>query len=54
MEMIQRFYKDTAGATMVEYALMLTFIALACFGSVGLLGSSLNASFGETLRGLGS
>jgi Flp pilus assembly pilin Flp len=45
MEMIYRFYKDTSGATMVEYALMLAFIALCCFMAVSLLGSSVAQTF---------
>ncbi len=45
MEMIHQLYRDTSGATMVEYALMLAGIALLCFASVGLLGSSVAQIF---------
>ena len=35
------FVQEEEGATMVEYALMVAFIALACFGAVSALGQSL-------------
>jgi Flp pilus assembly pilin Flp len=56
MEMIQNFYKDTSGATMVEYALVITFIALVCFSSVNLLGSSVANTFSNStlMTGVGS
>jgi pilus assembly protein Flp/PilA len=34
------FVQEEEGATMVEYGLMVTLIALVCFGAVGALGQS--------------
>ena len=51
MEMIHEFYKDTSGITMVEYALMLTFVALACFTGVQALGTSVLNSFNDSAAG---
>jgi pilus assembly protein Flp/PilA len=45
MDMIHKLYRDTSGATMVEYGLMITFIALACFLAVQTLGSSVAGTF---------
>jgi pilus assembly protein Flp/PilA len=36
---------DEQGATMVEYALMLAFIAAVCVGAVTLLGTNTNSSY---------
>ncbi len=55
MEMIHQLYRDTSGATIVEYTRMLAGIALLCFASVSLLGSSVTQTFNNnTLKqGLG-
>jgi Flp pilus assembly pilin Flp len=45
MEIINQFYQDTSGATMVEYALMITFIALAAIEGVTALGNALKTIF---------
>jgi pilus assembly protein Flp/PilA len=54
MEIIQQFYRDTSGATMVEYALMVAFIALVAMGGAGVLGASVNSKFNEVSGGFGS
>jgi pilus assembly protein Flp/PilA len=54
MEIILQFYKDTSGATMVEYALMVTFIALVAMGGAGVMGTSVNDKFNEVAGGFGS
>ena len=54
MEMIHQFCKDASGATMVEYALAIFFIALVCFTGVQALGVSLNQSFNDTTGAFGS
>jgi Flp pilus assembly pilin Flp len=55
MDFIQQFVSDTSGATLVEYALMLTFIAMACFVSVQALGISVQQPFNDAAnRGFGS
>jgi pilus assembly protein Flp/PilA len=38
--------RDEEGATMVEYGLLVAFIALVALAGVKLLGNSLNALFG--------
>ncbi len=45
MVRIVRFLNSEEGATMVEYALMVTFIALVCIAAVTLLGGNLSAFF---------
>lgn len=37
--------KRDLGANLVEYALLITLIALVCFGSVAMLGNSLGPKF---------
>jgi Flp pilus assembly pilin Flp len=54
MEMIQQLYKDTSGATMVEYALMIAFITLVCFTTIGTLGTNLQQTFTNASGGFGS
>ena len=44
MDMILKFSADEAGVSAVEYAILLTFIALAIAGSV--------LSLGNTVRGI--
>ncbi len=36
---------DERGATLVEYALLVTLIALVCFSAVTILGSSVSTQF---------
>jgi pilus assembly protein Flp/PilA len=43
---LQTIWKDEEGATMVEYGLLVAFIALVALAGVKLLGNSLNALFG--------
>jgi pilus assembly protein Flp/PilA len=49
MKKLILFFKDEEGATMVEYALMIVFIALVCITVVGLLGSQVSGVF-ENVR----
>lgn len=42
---IQTILKDEKGAAMVEYALMVAFIAMVAFAAVGTLGTNLNDKF---------
>ena len=39
------FFKDEEGATMVEYALMLSLIAVVCIVAVTLIGTNANLIF---------
>jgi pilus assembly protein Flp/PilA len=45
MDMVKKLYKDEEGATMVEYALMVALIAIACIAAVQTLGSRVNGKF---------
>jgi len=40
MDKIIIFFADNSGATMVEYGLMVAFIAMVCFGAVQILGTA--------------
>ena len=43
-----KFVRDTGGADMLEYVLVLTFVALACVAGVTKLGSSISAALNTT------
>ena len=45
MDKVIKFIKDDKGATMVEYALMITFVALVCIAAVTLLGTRVRDLF---------
>jgi pilus assembly protein Flp/PilA len=45
---LRRFLARDDAATMVEYALMLSLIALICFTAVALVGTGTNSVFGST------
>jgi Flp pilus assembly pilin Flp len=45
MKVLSRLYRDDAGATMVEYAVMLAFIAGVCIALVASLGGTTSAQF---------
>jgi pilus assembly protein Flp/PilA len=42
---VRSFVSDEEGATMIEYALMVALIAVACIGAVTALGGGVQASF---------
>lgn len=46
--MIKRFVKNNAGATVVEYGLIVAVIALVMAGGLGSFSSSLNNLFSDT------
>ncbi len=55
----KRFVRETTGATMVEYALLLAFIALTCVFAVNTTGVRLSDSFSKasavmTVAGVGT
>jgi len=54
MERIRNFFKDEAGATMVEYGLLVALIALVAVVGVTSLGSNVNTSFGNAATQVGS
>ena len=45
MERIRKFLKDEAGASAVEYGLLVALIAAVIVGAVTLLGGNLKATF---------
>jgi pilus assembly protein Flp/PilA len=45
MERIKNFFKDEAGASAVEYGLLVSLIAVAIIIAVQTLGSNLNTTF---------
>jgi pilus assembly protein Flp/PilA len=42
---IKKFARDEEGATMVEYALMLSLIAIVCIAAVALIGTNAKTLF---------
>ena len=48
LQMIQRFLKDEEGQDLVEYALLLVFLALAAIAILPTLGSSVNKVFSQS------
>jgi Flp pilus assembly pilin Flp len=53
-QMIQRFLKDEEGQDLVEYALLLVFLALAAITILPTLGSSVNKVFSQSNSALTS
>ena len=48
MEMLRSFFRDEEGANLIEYALLVSLIALAVVATAGLLGNNLNTWFSKT------
>ena len=48
LESIRRFLKDDEGQDLVEYALLLVFLALAAISILPVLGSSVNQVFSQS------
>ena len=48
MELMKRFMKDEEGQDLVEYALLLVFLALAAISILPTLGSSVNKVFSQS------
>ena len=46
------FARDDAGATMVEYGLMVALIAIVCIAAVSAIGTNLNSVFTEIASAL--
>ena len=46
MKLLTRLFKDEEGATLVEYALLVAFIAIVALVGVTALGNQINAFFG--------
>jgi Flp pilus assembly pilin Flp len=52
LEMIQGFLKDEEGQDLVEYALLLVFIALAAIAVLPTLGKAVNNVFSQSASSL--
>ena len=52
LEMIQRFLKDEQGQDLVEYALLLVFLALAAITVLPTLGKAVNNVFSQSASSL--
>jgi pilus assembly protein Flp/PilA len=50
MEMVKKFFRDEAGATAVEYGLMVALIAVVIIAAVTTLGQNLNAKFSNVAQ----
>lgn len=44
---------DDRGASLVEYALLVAFIAIVCALAIGVLGNTVNESYSSTASGFG-
>ena len=53
MELMKRFMKDEEGQDLVEYALLLVFLALAAITVLATLGNSVNNVFSRSASTLG-
>ncbi len=51
---IKTFAREEAGATMVEYGLMLALIAIVCIAAVALIGTKAQTVFTNAAASLGS
>ena len=50
--LVIRLYRNEDGATMIEYALMLSLITLACIAAVNYLQGSLSNSFNHSANSI--
>jgi len=54
LKTLKAFLKDDQGQDLVEYALLLSFLALAALAVLPVLGSSINRIFSSTSSSLGT
>jgi len=54
MEMIRNFLKDEAGASAVEYGLLVALIAVVIITAVQLIGTNLSSKFNTAATTIGS
>jgi pilus assembly protein Flp/PilA len=52
MKFIRKMFKDTKGATAIEYGLIAALIAVAAISAMGALGSQLSTTFGKVTTGM--
>jgi Flp pilus assembly pilin Flp len=54
MQKLLRFVRDDEGQDLVEYALLITFIALACIVGMQQLGTAINNSYNSISQSVAS
>jgi pilus assembly protein Flp/PilA len=54
MEKIRNFFKDESGASAVEYALLVSMIALVIISAVTSLGTSVSSKLNQAANAMGS
>ncbi|MBD8620123.1 Flp family type IVb pilin [Sphingomonas sp. CFBP 13728] len=54
MKTIRKFFKDSKGATAIEYGLIAALIAVAAIATMTTLGTNLNKTFKNVSNSLGS
>ena len=52
--MLKRFFLDEAGASAVEYALLVALIAAVIIATVQILGNNLSSTFNSAATSIGS
>jgi pilus assembly protein Flp/PilA len=52
MKFVRKMFKDTKGATAIEYGLIAALIAVAAISAMGALGSQLSKTFGNVTTGM--
>ena len=50
--LIVKFVRSEKGATAIEYAFLVSLIAMACIAAMGVVGTSLNTKFVSVSAGL--
>ena len=53
MKWLKDLWQEDAGATMVEYGIMIALVAAVCIGAVTTIGTTVNSSFGKLVTALG-
>jgi pilus assembly protein Flp/PilA len=54
MEKIRNFFKDESGANLVEYALLVALVAVACIVTIHALTGGIKTTFGTATTSLNS
>lgn len=54
MNKINKFLKDVEGASMIEYAILASLIAVVAIGAITTVGTSVNSTFSSVGSQLGS
>jgi pilus assembly protein Flp/PilA len=54
MERIRKFFKDESGANLVEYALLVALVAVACIVTINALTGGIQTSFSSATTELNS